>query len=165
MGAAGSDGAWTLLGTGSLGANATDLTVTLSSAKKWLRIELRIAGYTGTAIALLRFNGDTGTNYSFARSDGIAAVTTGTSQNGVPVAQTAIAGTRYSTVTVRNVATQSKVLILEGSSGSESATSAPTINHVRGVWANTTDQITSVTLNGGGVNLKTGTEISIWGSD
>ncbi len=165
-GANGADGAWILLGSGSLGSNGTDLTVNLSSAKKWLRIEARIAGYSsGGGIALLRFNGDTGSNYSFSRSDGVAAVTTGTSQSGIPVAQTSINGPRYFMANVRNVSNQGKVVILEGASNSESASTAPTINHVRGIWANTSAQITSVRLNGGGVNLLSGTEIWVWGSD
>jgi hypothetical protein len=141
--------------------------VTLSSAKKWLRIEVRIAGSSNNSnTARLRFNGDTGTNYTYARSDGVAAVTTGTTVDGIRVAQTTITGPRYFTANVRNVSAEGKVVILEGASGSESAATAPTINHVRGVWANTTAQITSVTLNSGGsANLLSGTEISVWGSD
>jgi len=166
-GATGAAGAWTLLGTGSLGLDAFDLTVPLSSAKRWLRIDVRISGYTFAGVAKLRFNSDTGTNYSWARSDGVAAVSTNTLQDGIRVAVTAIAGSRYFAANVRNVSTQGKVVILEGSSGSESAATAPTINHVRGVWGNTTAQITSVTLNSGSATnlLLSGTEIWVWGSD
>lgn len=141
----------------------------LSSAKKWLRIEARIAGCSAGCggTARLRFNGDVATNYSYARSDEVAAVTTGTSQSGIRMAQTVITGPRYFTADVRNVLAQAKVVILEGASGSESAGTAPTINHARGVWGNTSAQITSVTLNsgGGGDNLLAGTEIWVWGSD
>jgi len=153
-----------LLGSGSLGADNTDLTVTLSSAKRYLRIEARIAGYGGNSVAKLRFNGDTGNNYAFARSDGIAAVSSTASTSGISVAQTAISGPRYFSASVRNVSSQAKVVILEGSSGSESAGTVPTINHVRGVWGNTSAQITSVNLNSG-ANLLAGTEIWVWGSD
>jgi hypothetical protein len=124
----------------------------------------RIAGYDSSSIAKLRFNSDTGTNYSFARSDGVAAVTTGTSQDGFRVAQTSITGPRYFIAHVRNVSAQAKVVILEGMSGSESASTAPTINWVRGVWGNSSAQITSVTLNSG-AGLLSGTEIWVWGSD
>ena len=136
----------------------------LSSAKKWLRIEARIAGYSSNSIARLRFNGDTGGNYSWSRSDGIAAVDTLTGDSGIRVAQTSITGSRYFTASVRNVSNQGKVVILEGASNSESSGTAPTINHVRGVWGNTAAQITSVTLNSNS-NLTSGTEIWVWGSD
>jgi hypothetical protein len=137
------------------------------TAKKWLRIEARIAGNSGgTSTPKLRFNGDTGTNYSWARSDGVAAVTTGTAQDGIRVAQTTITGPRYFTANVRNVSAQAKVVIVEGASGSESAGTAPTINHARGVWGNTSAQITSVTLNSGSSDLLlAGTEMWVWGSD
>jgi hypothetical protein len=140
--------------------------VTLSSAKRWLRIDVRIAGYSGGGIAKLRFNSDTGTNYAFARSDGNANVTSTTSTDGIRVAQTSTTASRYFTANVRNVSSQGKAVILEGSSASESAGTAPTINHVRGVWDNTSTQITSVTLNSGsGVLLLAGTEIWVWGSN
>ncbi len=127
---------------------------------------MRIAGYSGASIASLRYNGDTGNNYSFARIDDDGGLRTGTTQSGIPVADTSITGPGYFTANVRNVATQGKVVILEGASNSESAGTAPTINKVRGVWANTTAQITSVILNSGsGVNLLSGTEMSVWGSD
>lgn len=139
----------------------------MSSAKKFLRIDARIAGYSALSTARLRFNGDTGGNYSFSRSDGVAAVSTSTSTNGIRVAQTDQTAPRYFSANVRNVSTQGKVVILEGASGSESAATAPTINHVRGVWGNTAAQITSVTLNSGSgaTNLLAGTEIWVWGSD
>jgi hypothetical protein len=92
------------------------------------------------------------------------AVDTTTGDSGIRVAQTGITGSRYFTANVRNVAAQAKVVILEGSSGSESASTAPTINHVRGVWGNLIDQIISVTVNSG-ANLLAGTEIWVWGSD
>lgn len=140
--------------------------MTLSSAKRWLRIEARIAAYSGGSIAKLRFNGDTGSNYAFARSDGNANVTSAAPTDGIRVAQGAITASRYFTANVRNVSSQGKVVILEGLSGSESAATVPTINHVRGVWDNTSAQITSVTLNSGsGVNLLAGTEIWVWGSN
>ncbi|MDQ2978974.1 MAG: hypothetical protein M3R62_07120 [Acidobacteriota bacterium] len=139
----------------------------LSSAKKFLRIDARIAGYSASATARLRFNGDTGNNYSYARTDDDGGLNTGTAQSGIRVADTSITGPRYFTANVRNVSAQGKTVILEGASNSESAATAPTINHVRGVWGNTAAQITSVTLNSGtgGVNLLAGTEIWVWGSD
>ena len=67
---------------------------------------------------------------------------------------------------VRNVSNQGKIVILEGASNSESSDTAPTINAVRGVWGNTSAQITSVTLNSGsGNNLLSGTEMWVWGSN
>jgi hypothetical protein len=149
-----------------LAADAADLVVNLSGARKWLRVEARIAGYSTPGVARLRFNGDTGSNYSYARTDDAGALNTGTSQDGIRVARTVTAGPRYFTVNIRNVAAQSKVVILEGTSG-ESALEAPVINHVRGVWGNTAGQITSLTVNSGSAGnlLLSGSEVSVWGTN
>ena len=157
---------WNFLGTGTLSADASDLTVNIAP-RTWLKIEVRIAGYSASAIAFIRFNGDTGNNYSFARSDNTTAVTTGVSQSGIRVAQTSITGNRFFVAEVRNVATQGKAVILSGSSNTESSGAIPTINHVRGVWGNTVSRITSVTINSGagGTNLLAGTQMTIWGSN
>lgn len=166
MGATGADGAWFLLGSAILGANASDLTVSGLTAKKYLRIEVRIAGYSANSTARLRFNDDTGANYSFRRQDNNSATSSGTAQSGISVAQASITGSNFFSADIRNLATQAKTVVLEGMSGSESASVAPTINRVRGVWGNTSSQITSITVNSGGsVNLLAGTEIIVWGSD
>ncbi|MFN0006764.1 MAG: DNRLRE domain-containing protein [Planctomycetota bacterium] len=164
VGPAGLDGAWTLLGSASLGANAANLTVSGLAPKRRLLIEARIAGYSVADVAMIRFNADTGSNYSFVRQDNNSAVTSGTFQSGIRVAQLAATGPRHLTALVRNVVNQAKVVILEGASGSESAATVPRINHVRGVWGNTSVQINSVTLNSANI-LLAGTEISVWGSD
>lgn len=158
---------WMLLTSVISESNAINVTTPSFSARRYLRIECRIAGYNTSAIALLRFNGDTGGNYSFVRSDNTTAVSSGTGQTGIRVAQTAITGTRYFTANIRNVSNQAKVVILEGSSNSEQQNQAPTINHVRGVWDNNNSQITSITLNGGGTTttLTAGTEIYVYGSN
>ena len=106
----------------------------LSSAKKWLRIVVRIAGYSGGGTARLRFNGDTGSNYSQSRSDDFGSPSAATAQSGIRVANTGITGPCFFTAMIRNVSSQGKTVILEGMSNSESSGTAPTINTVRGVW-------------------------------
>ena len=58
---------------------------------------------TVAGISRLRFNGDSGNNYSWATKADNATVTTATLSSGIDVAQTSIVGPRYFSAIVRNV--------------------------------------------------------------
>ena len=165
QGSAGTDGAWTFLGSAVLAANATDLTISGLPNRPSLRIEVRIAGYSATSNARLRFNGDVANDYAYSAVNNGSTPTTGTSQSGIRVAEANYTGPSYFTATIRNVATQSKMVVIEGLVGTESALTVPTTTDVRGLWADTTNAISSITVNSGGaVTLLAGTEIRVWGS-
>jgi len=165
QGPAGTDGAWTFLGSAVLAANATDLTISGLPNRPSLRIEVRIAGYSATSNARLRFNGDVANDYAYSAVNNGSTPTTGTSQSGIRVAEANYTGPSYFTATIRNVATQSKMVVIEGLVGTESALTVPTTTDVRGLWADTTNAISSITVNSGGaVTLLAGTEIRVWGS-
>jgi hypothetical protein len=136
--------------------------------RKHLQIRIRIAGYSSSGTARIRFNGDNGNNYSDTRQDGNSAPVSQTNQSGIRVAATETSSPRGIIVfDVINEATRAKSAIGRGHSTSESASIAPIINQSAGVWANTTAAIDTVTLNvgGGGGNLLAGTEVTVFGSD
>ncbi|MGH3117542.1 MAG: hypothetical protein ACRDQ2_10625, partial [Gaiellales bacterium] len=144
------------------------LTVSNLPLRKHLQIRVRIAGYSGSSIARLRFNGDTGSNYSDKRQDDAGAPVANTTTSGIRLAAASLSGAHGIMVCdVINVATRAKSLIGEGHSSSESAAAAPVLHRSAGVWQNTTSQINSVTLNvgSGGGNLLAGTEIVVFGID
>ncbi|MEK6328830.1 MAG: hypothetical protein AABM66_15100, partial [Actinomycetota bacterium] len=166
--AASATSSWQKLGEASLSTAASDVTVSGLPPRKHLQIRIRIAGYSSSGIARLRFNGDTGTNYSDKRQDDAAAVVSSTSTNGIRVAAAGTSAARGIIVfDVINEATRAKSAIGQGHSTSEVATIAPILNRSAGVWANTTSQIDSVTLNvgTGGGNLLAGTEVTVFGSN
>lgn len=155
---------WIFLGSNSLIVQNNNLSVTLSSSKRWLHVVGWISSNNAPAVQRLQFNGDAGNNYSFSRSDGIAPVTTGTTIAGISIAQAPVTSSRFFTAHVSNLQTSGKVVILEGSTGNAVSGSAPTINHVRGVWGNNVNLISSVALNTTG-QMQPGTELFVWGSD
>ena len=155
---------WIFLGSNSLLAQNNNLSVTLSSSKRWLHVVGWISSNNAPAVQRLQFNGDAGNNYSFSRSDGTAAVTTGTTIAGISIAQAPVTSSRFFTAHISNLQLTGKVVILEGSTGNAVSGVAPVINHVRGVWGNNTNLISSVALNTTG-QMQPGTELFVWGTD
>lgn len=133
-----------------------------------LQAVVRIAGYAGSSIAQLQFNGDAGTTaYAYSVSDNFAVPTTGVAAAaaGLKVSQTATTSPRaLINFFIRNVNGDPHGVTWEGSDLSESAATAPSIILGAGIWT-TTSQITQITLDGGGANLLTGTELAIYALD
>lgn len=132
----------------------------------FLEVWIRIAGYAGGSIAILQFNGDTGTTaYSNSVMEGANAPTTQISgvASGWVVATTAITAARgLIHFRITNISGRAKSGVWAGSSASESAATAPTIVQGAGVWTTTT-QINRMVLSGGGVNLNAGSSMDIYG--
>lgn len=165
-GATGADGAWSLVGSGSLGVDSSDLTVAVSGAKQWLWVEARLAGRSSFGFATLQFNGDSANNYAFRRVDQstIALYSSQASTSAFQVGNSAVFP-GYFNAYIRNVATDAKVISLDGMTGIESSASVPTVNTLRGIWNNTSDSISSITLSCTAGNLLAGSELWVWGSD
>jgi hypothetical protein len=135
-----------------------------------LLIQVRVTGYSGSDIASLRFNGDSGTNY-WSRSISVAAG--GTTMTNAQNASATLArlhptGTtqqRSSLHAVTNFATKSKVGTISAQTSSGSAATIPELEFGGFEWVNTTAQITSVTLltAGGSITMPAGTGFAVFG--
>jgi len=156
----------------SLSANAADLPSVSIPTDPYLRIYVRVAGYTVSGFARLQFNGDTGTTaYSYTVSTLAPAGTfttktaVATSAAGIVVSAVAIAGPRSLMVfDVRNVNGQAHGVSYQSADVSETAATAPSITTGAGIWT-TTSQINRVNLNVGenGGLLTSGTDMLIVG--
>jgi hypothetical protein len=159
-------GNWVPLAYAIAAGSVADLNTPSFDACNWLKVLVRIAGYGGSAIAQLRFNGDVGTtSYAYRVSNNFAAATTGVAgaASGIKVSQTATTNPRaLLTFTIGNIAGRAHGITWQGCDLSEAAATAPDIVVGSGLWA-TTGQITRITLNDGGANLLAGTEIAVWG--
>jgi hypothetical protein len=148
------------------GGSVANLTTDRFDAENWLLVVIRISGYAGSAIAQLQFNGDTGTTaYASRVSNNFAAATTQVSgvASGIKVSQTATTNPRaLIKFMIGNVSGRAHGIVYQGSDLSESAATAPDIIIGSGIWT-TTSQITQITLNDGGSNLLSGTDITVWG--
>jgi len=139
-----------------------------STSWNYLAVMVRIAGYSSTAVARLRFNGDTGTTaYTLSVMEGATAPTTQVSGTaaGIQLATTAqVARALIGPIWIRNVTGQVHGITWTGSSGSESAATAPAVVQGAGVWTNTA-KITQITLDvgSGGGTLNAGTAMDVYG--
>ena len=156
----------TPLAYGTLAAPANTLVLPKFDPENWLLVLVRIAGYGGSAIAQLQFNGDTGTTaYAYRVSNNFAAATTGVAgaAAGIKVSQTATVSPRaLLSFMIGNVNGRAHGITWTGSDLSEAAATAPDVICGAGLWA-TTSQINQITLDGGGQTLLAGTDMAIWG--
>lgn len=128
-----------------------------------LRVLVRISGYSGGAIAQLRFNDDSGANYSWRVSSNFAVPTATISTTGIKVSTTSTVNPRALIVfDIPNINGRNHGITFMGSDQSESSATAPDIICGTGMWANT-GQITKITLEGGGLNLLAGTDMAVYG--
>jgi hypothetical protein len=155
-----------LLATATAAGTVASITTPRFDACSFLKVYVRLAGYSGAGIAQLQFNGDAGsTAYAWRVSNNNAATTTAVSgvATGLKVSQTATAGARaLHMFDIRNIAGQVHGAIWQGSDLSESAATAPDISVGSGIWTNTS-QITQITLTGDTVNILAGSEIQVFG--
>jgi len=133
----------------------------------FLMVLVRIAGYSSSSVARLQFNKDAGTTaYALSVMEGASAPTTQVSGTaaGIQVATTAQVARALIQFWIRNVAAQVHGITWTGSSGSESASTAPAVVQGSGIWTNTA-RITQITLDvgSGGGTLNAGTAMDIYG--
>jgi len=157
----------------SLSANASDLPSVSIPTDPFLRIYVRVAGYTVSGFARLQFNGDTGTtaySYTVTTLAPAGTFTTKTaaaaSAAGIVVSAVSIAGPRSLIVfDVRNISGQAHGISYQSADVSETAATAPSVTTGAGIWT-TTSLISRVNLNVGenGGLLTSGTDMLVVGT-
>lgn len=157
---------WEELGRTTLGASADTLTVNIA-ARKYLMIMGVYASTGGTVDAGLRFNGDTANNYAYRFSGNGAADSASTSQNYMILSgiTTVLKWDNFCGFFVNTASDEKMGNMYRNSLGTTGAGTAPGRIEGSYKWANTSAQITSVTL----VNLSgsgdyaIGTELVVLG--
>ena len=140
------------------------MTVDSLAAKKHLMIQAKLIR-SGNIEAAIRFNNDSGNNYS-TRYSVNGSESTGTSKNSIDTNLTA-AGNEFVTYNIINEATKEKLVITElVDSNTSGAGTAPQRVEVVGKWANTSNAITRVDLvNVGSGDFGEGSEVTVYGPD
>ena len=135
------------------------------TAKKYLWIRVHEISDGNLDMNYLRFNSDSGSNYSFRKSNNGGSYDTNTSITGVLYATHNGSVDHYAEFFVVNKSDQEK-LIMGICTDSNSSGQEPRRKEFVSKWANTSAQITSVqTANGGSGNIGVGSTITVWGSD
>lgn len=156
---------WEELGRTVLTGDATSISVASLPTRKYLMI-IASAIPSGVITQQIRFNNDSGTNYSYRYSFDGGADSTGTSQaqgiwspNGAAVLCQAV-------MFVTNIAAQEKIVTcIGGDNGAAGAGNAPGRWEVTFKWANTSNAISRVDILTASNNYAAGSSLIVLGHD
>ena len=154
-------GAWEVLADVSLGTAAATLDSGTITAKTRLRITIKIPGFSASDIPRIQFNGDTGNNYSSARSVDGGATSNSTAQAGINLDNTARSNIWHGEFQVYNAGA-------DGVSVIGQAFIPNVLIEAGGRWipVGAPVDITSITLRGSSANnLQSGSRMIIEGSN
>lgn len=158
---------WQQIGRTTLTSNGDTISVTPLPARKYLRILVYATATGGTINATLRFNNDSGANYSARSSANGGADGTGTSATSMGMSATASTATRLIQADILNVLAQEKLVtghtIEQGTAGAGNTTNRAELANK---WANTAAQITRIDIvNTGTGDFASGSELLVFGHD
>lgn len=163
--------AFDFLNSAELAVAAATLGVLTVPARDELLLLICVNGYSSGDIASLRFNGDTGANYSSRYLSSVAGGVVWVSNQNVSqtlarmFALTTTSG-RHAIVGIKNKLNAAKIGNVSGQTGVTSAATGLQLEIGGFQWQNTTAQITSVEMRtAGGQNMTAGSSIVILGRD
>ena len=157
---------WKELGRATLSSGTSDsITTPTFAAKENLMILVHTIP-DGQVTANYRFNADSGSNYARRQSSNGASDGTGTSQDLLLAGHGASGETTLVTSHIINKSNKEKLVITQIMAAVAGAGNAPDRRELVGKWANTSAQITSVTLyNNDSGSFNAGTEVVVLGCD
>ena len=161
---------WVKLKEVTLGSDGDTLETGTSgwTSKKYMLMEAHIERADGDVIAPhLRFNGDTGSNYTRIRSADGGSPAHQTGQSTIDFAEAENSLNQYYTYWINNVSDDVKMIIGHTTGDDTGTGSAPNRREIMGKWNDTSELIDNITIfnNGGAGSLKAGSKITVWGFD
>lgn len=142
---------------------SSDMDTGTFTAKKYLWVQLFIEA-SGGIIYDARFNGDSGSNYAYRKSTNGGADGTTTSDSVMFSNHGFGSHPHFENWFIINNASNEKLVIGNSmSQGSAGAGNAPNRQEKVGKWANTSDQITQITVNNAGISTRY--VCKVWGSN
>jgi hypothetical protein len=159
---------WEELASVELGSAGDTLDTGTFTAKKYLWVQVYTKN-SGTINHAIRYNSDTGSNYSFRRNqDGGSDITDVNQSNDPTISMSSLGGfPLFANLFIINNSAQEKLsiahTIMQNTAG---AGNAPIRREGVAKWANTSSQITQITVtNGDPGSYDTGSIIKVWGHD
>lgn len=132
---------------------------------KYLKFEIISIATGGTTGVSLRFNSDSGSNYTYRTSGNGGADITASSQSSINVSNGVATYPSFSEGTIINVATLEKTLyVWSVASNTAGATNTPGRNETAAKWTNTSTVINSISaVNTGTGNYDAGSQLIVYG--
>lgn len=134
-----------------------------------LKVVINSVGFSSTDTARLRFNGDTGANYGYLLTPSfcvncISTIGNTASSLGLQTVNTQGPEPMHCDLSIMNRLATRKIISGQCITASSTATLAPNIIQIGGVWNNTAAQITSIELLAdGATTIAAGSRISVYG--
>ncbi len=137
------------------------------TAKKYLWVRIHGIANGNFDNCKIRFNADSGSNYSYRHNSNGTGDSANTSDSGINYVGTNGAEDHFVDMFIFNKSDKEKLATIEQLRASDAgAGNNPARKELAGKWANTSAQITSVqAVNGGSGDFASGSKIQIWGSD
>lgn len=156
---------WRRLGSTTLGSAGDTITVDGFDAIDRLRIEIHAPASGQLDMCYLRFNNDSGSNYSVTKSNNGAGTDSNNSITGILWQTNSGSYDQYATFTIYNNTSKEKLVILQQMETASGASSAPQRKELTGKWSNTSAQITRVdAVNGGSGDFAAGSKVTVFGA-
>lgn len=153
---------WEEIGRGYFNTNSQSLQISIPE-RKYLKVMVAVNGSTDAIIPRLRFNADTGNNYSARRSQNGATDATSASANGIPFHDSTWYNAPYYEAEIMNFPARSKPVIFTVASAQTAASGVPLRVEGAGSWNVNTGPITAITLVSDTNQFVAGTEFIVLG--
>ena len=154
---------WEEIGRTTLGSAGDIITVSSLPVRKYLMV-VGIFVNSGQISPSIRFNNDSGTNYSVRSSNNGAADSTATSQTSGQFRAATADAEQFSVGEIHNIASRDKIMYFRSSKLAASAAGTPDRSEGAVFWDNSSDAITRVdAVNGGTGDFGIGSELIILG--
>lgn len=153
---------WKLIARNTLAVAATSLVMDLIPSKSFMRVFIQYGAKTGSSNNYIRFNNDSGSNYTFIEETTATARTSRTEIDLIDAASNALG--YFHIIDIVNYPSLVKSITAESIARITSAATAQSHLTVEGTWVNTTAAITRIDLISSGVaTFPVGTSIAVFG--
>ena len=158
---------WEELASVELGTSGDTIDSGTITAKKYLWVQCFTKATGGTATASIRYNSDSGSNYSFRDSDnGSESTSINESRAGYFNAGSGTTNQFGNAFIVNNSANEKLSIVHNINQNAAGAGTAPSRRDTVAKWNNTSSQITSIqVVNTAAGSFDTGSILKVWGSD
>lgn len=161
--ASGGGGDWTELANVTLASAATSLASGTITGKQALKIIIHVVNLAASDNIRINFNSDTGNNYGYRDFATFSTSNAVSDWSYMPLTMSTTSTSIMIVIDIFNKSDVRKPVIVSSTiCGANSA--APNSYDVKGVWNNTSAQITSVTISTSAQNMGAGTRMLVYGS-